>query len=171
MADDHYRMVYRSARPARTAMLMLAPEQGWEGAVAGVLGSQSLTWGGAGDIVVPVTADGPHPAFRSAVQAFDPDWVSSYTTTSADMPPAGDDRFWASEVPDADVATVAGWCSPFPGSHGFHPFASRGQAVQHPLVPLSAFPDAWEPEVADLDLGQLDPVLALMVMMRTGTLW
>ena len=38
MTDDHYRMVYRSARPGRTAVLMLASAQNWEGTAAGVLG-------------------------------------------------------------------------------------------------------------------------------------
>jgi len=171
MADDHYRMVYRSARPGRTAVLMLAAEQDWENTAAGVLGSLSLTWGGAGDIVVPVTASGPHPAFRPVVRAFDPDWITAYRITSADMPRAdSDDTLWVIDVPAADVAAVSDWCSPFPGRHGFYPFAFRGEPVQQPLVPLAAFADAWEPEVADLDLDQVDPVLALMVAMRTGTL-
>ena len=169
MADDHYRMVSRSARPTRTAVLMLAGRD-WEGTAAGVLGSLSLTWGGARDIVVPVTAGGPHPAFRPVIRAFDPDWVTAYQTTSADLPEAGDGGFWVREVPDADVATMAGWCSPYPGRSGFYPWASRGQAIHSPLVPMAAFPEAWQREVLDLDLSQVDPLLALMVAMRTGTL-
>jgi hypothetical protein len=102
---------------------------------------------------------------------FDPDWIAAYRITSTDVPrPGRDDTIWVIDVPDADVATVSDWCSPFPGRHGFHPSAFRGQAVQQPLVLLAAFPDAWDPEVADLDLSQVDPVLALMVTMRTGTL-
>jgi hypothetical protein len=171
MTDDHYRMVYRSTRPGRTAVLMLASAQDWEGTAAGVLGSLSLTWGGAGDIVVPVTAGGPHPAFRPVVRAFDPDWITTYRITSADMPRAANDgELWMIDVPAADVDTVSDWCSPFPGRHGFYPLAYRGGPVQQPLVPLTAFADAWAPEVADLDLDQVDPLLALMVMMRTGTL-
>lgn len=171
MTDNRHPMVWRSARPGRAAVLMLASGEGWERTAAGVLGSLSLTWGGAGDLVVPVTADGPDPAFRPVVRAFDPDWIAAYRITGADVPrPDRDDTIWVIDVPDADVATVSDWCSPFPGSHGFHPSAFRGQAVQQPLVPLAAFPDAWEPEVADLDLNQVDPVLALMVAMRTGTL-
>jgi hypothetical protein len=150
---------------------MLASDKDWERTAAGVLGSLSLTWGGAGDLVVPVTADGPDPAFRPVVRAFDPDWIATYRITSADTPrPGRDDTTWVIDVPDADVATVSDWCSPFPGRHGFHPSAFRGQAVSKPLVPLAAFTDAWAPEVADLDLSQVDPVLALIVMMRTGTL-
>jgi hypothetical protein len=121
--------------------------------------------------VVPVTAGSPHPAFQPVVRAFDPDWITAYRITSADMPRAdGDDAIWVLDVPAADVATVSDWCSPFPGRHGFYPFAFRGQAVQQPLVPLAAFTDAWDSDVVDLDLSQVDPVLALMVTMRTGTL-
>ena len=139
MADDHYRMVYRSARPGRTAVLMLAPERDWEGGAAGVLGSLSLTWGGAGNVVIPVTRDGPHPVFRPVVRAFDPDWVSGYRFSQADLRGDGDGSSWFRAVPDGDVATVACWCSPFPGASGFYPWADRGQAVHQPLVPLTAF--------------------------------
>lgn len=171
MTDNRHPMVWRSARPGRAAVLMLASGEGWERTAAGVLGSLSLTWGGAGDLVVPVTADGPHPAFRSVVRAFDPDWIAAYRITSDDLSrPGRDETGWVIDVPEADVAAVSEWCSPFPGRHGFHPSAFRGQAVHEPLVPLAAFPDAWDAEVADLDLSQVDPVLALMVTMRTGTL-
>jgi hypothetical protein len=171
MSGSRHAMVHRSARPGRTAVLMLAGEEGWERTAVGVLGSLSLTWGGAGDIVIPVTADGPDPAFRPAVRAFDPDWISAYRLTSADVPrPDNDEAIWLVDVPDQHVATVAGWCSPFPGRHGFYPFAARGEAVHSPLVPLLAFTTAWEPETQDLDLSQVDPLLALMVTMRTGTL-
>ena len=82
----------------------------------------------------------------------------------------GYDAIWVLDVPAADVATVSDWCSPYPGRDGFYPCAFRGQAVQQPLVPLAAFTDAWDPDAADLDLSQVDPVLALMVTMRIGTL-
>lgn len=172
MTDDRHAMVHRSARPARTAILMLtSEEQDWVGTATGVLGSLSLTWGGVGDIVVPVSADGPHPAFQPVVCAFDPDWVSAYRLSSADVPDESrDDRISVIDVPEGDVAAVSDWCAPFSSRHGFYPYAFRGRAVQGPLVPLAAFKDAWEPEVADLDLSQVDPVLALMVTMRTGTL-
>src|SRR5258706_15072160 len=117
MADEHYRMVYRSARPGRTAVLMLADAEGWEGIATGVLSCLSLTWGGQGDLVVPVTADGPHPAFRPVVNAFDPDWISTYQITSPDVPREGDDGGWFVEGPAEDAAGVAGRCSPFPGTH------------------------------------------------------
>ena len=170
MADEHHRMVYRSARPGRTAVLMLAGSEGWEGTATGVLGSLSLTWGGLGNIVVPVTADGPHPAFRPVVKAFDPDWISTYTTTNHDFPQEGNGRSWIIEVGGDDAATVSGWCSPFPGKHDFHPWAGRGVPVHRPLIPATAFPQAWTPEVIDLDLSGVNPLLALMVRMRTGTL-
>jgi hypothetical protein len=171
MIGNRHPMVYRSARPGRVAVLMLASREDWERTAAGVLGSLSLTWGGAGGLVVPVTADGPDPAFRPVVRAFDPDWIAAYRITSADAPcPGRDDTVWIVDVLDADVATVSEWCSPFAGRHGFYPSAFRGQPLHQPLVPLTAFPDAWDPEVADLDLSQVDPVLALMVTMRTGTL-
>ena len=59
---------------------------------------------------------------------------------------------------------------PFAASHGFYPWASRGRAVHRPLIPVAAFPQAWVPQVIDLDLSAVDPLLALMVRMRTGTL-
>jgi hypothetical protein len=171
MIDVRHPMVSRSARPGRAAVLMLTSEEGWERTAAGVLGSLSLTWGGAGGLVVPVSAAGPNPVFRPVVRAFDPDWIAAYRVTSPDVPrPDSDETGWVIDVLDEDVATVSDWCSPFPGSHGFHPCAFRGQAVGRPLVPLAAFPDAWDSEVADLDLSRVDPVLALMVTMRTGTL-
>jgi hypothetical protein len=91
---QYYRTVYRSARPGSTAVLMLAGSQDWEGITTGVLGSLSLAWGGLGDIVVPVTETGPHPAFKPVVKAFDPDWVSTYNITSPDVPREGDDGGW-----------------------------------------------------------------------------
>ena len=108
MAGDRYRMVYRSARPGRTALLMLAGAQGWEGTAAGALGALSLTWGGFGDIVVPVLETGPHPAFQPVVRAFDPDWISTYQITSPDVPREGDSGGWLIEVPAADAAAVSG---------------------------------------------------------------
>jgi hypothetical protein len=57
---QYYRMVYRSVRPGRTAVLMLAGSQDWEGIATGVLGSQSDV-GRLGGIVVPVTQTGPCP--------------------------------------------------------------------------------------------------------------
>jgi hypothetical protein len=159
-------MVYRSARPGRTAVLMLAGEEGWERTAAGVLGSLSLPWGGAGDIMVPVTADGPHPAFRPAVRAFDPDWISAYRHTSEDVPrPDDEGAMWLIDVPEQHVATVAGWCSPFPGRHGFFLLAARGEAVHSPLVPLLAFTSAWEPRL--LTAGP-DDVPALAELALTG---
>ena len=170
MADEHYRMVYRSARPGRTAVLMLAGAGSWEGIAAGVLGSLSLTWGGRGDIVIPVTETGPHPAFRPVVKAFDPDWISTYQITSPDVALEDDDGGWLIEVPGDDAAAVAGWCSPFPAEHGFYPWSSHGRAVHRPLIPAAVFPQAWTPQVVDLDLSSIDPLLALMVTMCTGTL-
>jgi hypothetical protein len=127
-------MVHRSARPGRTAVLMLAGEEGWERTAAGVLGSLSLTWGGAGDIVIPVTADGPDPAFRPAVRAFDPDWISAYRLTSADVQrPDDDEAIWLIDVPDQHVATVAGWCSPFPGRRG-RSWCQPGPALAMPAT-------------------------------------
>ena len=151
-------------------MLMPAPARAWEGIAVGVLGSLSLTWGGAGDIIVPVTDDGPHPAFQSVVRAFDPDWISIYRVTQADMPGEGDGRLWFVELPDDHLEMVSGWCSPFPSTDGFWPPASRGEAVHQPLVPLTAFPEAWQQQVIDLDLSEVDQLLALMVTMRIGTL-
>jgi hypothetical protein len=42
--------------------------------------------------------------------------------------------------------------------------------VHRPLIPVAAFLQAPVPQVIDLDLSAVDPLLALMVTMRTGTL-
>jgi len=85
---------------------MLARSQDWEGIATGVLGSLSLTWGGLGDIVVPITQTGPHPAFKPVVKAFDPDWVSTYNITSPDVPREGGERGWWIDIPGDDASAV-----------------------------------------------------------------
>jgi hypothetical protein len=48
--------------------------------------SLSLIWGGAADILVPVSADSrPHPAFRAVLRAHDPDCVAAYQATRGEL--------------------------------------------------------------------------------------
>jgi hypothetical protein len=60
--------------------------QGWEGTAAGVPGSLSLTWGCVGDIIVPIMADGTHPAFRPTVSAIHPNWITACITLAGHLP-------------------------------------------------------------------------------------
>lgn len=102
MADDHYRMVCRSARPGRTAVLMRA---GWQrredchwcarvsepdlGRARRHRGRSHRNW-------PRIRAFGP------VVKAFDLDWISTYQTTIPDVPRKGDDGGWFIEVPGDD---------------------------------------------------------------------
>lgn len=97
MASVDHRMVWRRARPGRAAVLIPSPAGDWLPIAKRALCSLSLTWGGTGDILVPVGADNrPSPAFRAVLRAHDPDYVAAYEATS-------------SEIALADPAVYAAW--------------------------------------------------------------
>jgi hypothetical protein len=97
VASVDHRMVWRRGRPGRAAVLIPSPGGDWIPLAGSALCSLSLTWGGMGDILVPVCADGgPHPAFRAVMRAHDPDYVAAYQA------------MW-SEIALADPGAYAGW--------------------------------------------------------------
>ena len=104
MASVDHRMVWRRARPGRAAVLVPSPAGDWLPIAKRALCSLSLTWGGMGDILVPVGADSrPSPAFRAVLRAHDPDYVAAYEATS-------------SEIALADPSAYAAWRAGRPGS-------------------------------------------------------
>ena len=127
-------MVDHRVRPARTAVMLPSSDPGWMHAATSVLGSLSLTWGGLGDIVVPVTDREPHPAFRRVVRAFDPDWVTYYEPTWYDL---------AQSDPDSYNAQLDTWVHGL-AEKGADPSGLRNQLEDQ----LRDEPRGWAPSTA-----------------------
>jgi hypothetical protein len=104
VASVDHRMVRRRARPGRAAVLVPSPAGDWLPIAKRALCSLSLTWGGMGDILVPVGADSrPSSAFRAVLRAHDPDYVAAYEATSG-------------EIAVADPSAYTAWRAGRPGS-------------------------------------------------------
>jgi hypothetical protein len=81
LADvPRYRRLRLSVRPARVAVLVPGG-QGWEPAVFRTLEVLSRTWGGAGNVLVPVASGGVTEAFWRLLAAHDPDRLGYYQMT------------------------------------------------------------------------------------------
>jgi len=86
VASVDHRMVWRRARPGRAAICIPSPGGDWIQIAKSALCSLSLTWGGVGDILVPIGADSqPSPAFRAVLRAHDPDYVAAYEATLGEI--------------------------------------------------------------------------------------
>ena len=134
MASVDHRMVWRRARPGRAAVLVPALDGDWLPIAKRALCSLSLTWGGMGDILVPVTADSrPSPAFRAVMRAHDPDYVAAYEATSG-------------EITLADPSAYTSWRESRPGSADD---SEDEVALRHRFeAEMSELPGAWDPSTA-----------------------
>ncbi len=73
-----FRSVELSIRPPRAVIFFLA-EKDWPHTCERILEICSLTWGGAGFIIVPCDLNGDfHPAFFELIRAYDPDHMFRY---------------------------------------------------------------------------------------------
>jgi hypothetical protein len=134
VASVDHRMVWRRARPGRAAVLVPAPAGDWLPLVKRALCSLSLTWGGMGDILVPVGADSrPSPEFRAVLRAHDPDYVAAYEATS-------------SEIALADPSAYAAWRASRSGSAD----DSEDETTlrQQFEAEMSGLRGAWDPSAA-----------------------
>jgi hypothetical protein len=75
-----YRRLRLSVRPARVAVLVPGGQH-WEPSVLRTLEVFSRTWGGAGNVLVPVASGGVSEAFWRLLAAYDPDRLGYYQTT------------------------------------------------------------------------------------------
>jgi len=200
VATVDHRMVWRRGRPGRAAVLIPSPGGDWIPLARSALCSLSLTWGGMGDIIVPVDAGNqPLPQFRAVVRAHDPDYVAAY-------------QAMCSEVALADLGVYSAWKQNRPGSGDN---GDEAALRQHFETQAAGFAGAWEPSAAidvtrswcspypsrhgyspvahkgtplarplialsafpglldrplDLDLSAFDPAFELMARMRIGSL-
>lgn len=201
MSDTLHQMVWRRARPGRAALLLppLGPQ--WAQVVKRAVVSLSLTWGGLADILVPTGPDYlPHPLFRRALAAFDPDYIAAYCATGQETAMSRPDAFdqWRAARADSETAsatdliarfasfleglsaswwdasdvvdTARSWCSPYRSDHGHFAVARKGRPIDRPLIPLSSFPGLLRHPI-DLDLSCLDSeAFELMLRIRLGGL-
>jgi hypothetical protein len=104
-----YRRLRFSVRPARVAVL-IPGGQGWEPVVLQTLEVLSRTWGGAGNILVPVAGGGVAEGFRRVLAAHDPDRLGYYQPTWRGRQLADPDAFdeWLSTQAEEWVASHGG---------------------------------------------------------------
>jgi len=84
--DDEDRLVYRElarhVRPARVITAFANSERGWEHSALRMLENYCLTWGGAADLLVPVSGDAVvHEAIWPLIEMFDADFWATYNRT------------------------------------------------------------------------------------------
>ena len=120
--------------PGRAAVLVPAPPGDWLPIAKRALCSLSLTWGGMGDILVPVSADSrPSPAFRAVLRAHDPDYVAAYEATS-------------SEIALADPSAYAAWRA---GRSGSADDSEDETTLRQQFeAEMSGLRGAWDPSAA-----------------------
>jgi hypothetical protein len=139
VASVDHRMVWRRARPGRAAILVPSPAGDWLPIAKRALCSLSLTWGGMGDILVPIGADSrPSPAFRAILRAHDPDYVAAYQATRT-------------EIALADPSSYASWRAGRPaGADDSEADDSEDETTlrQQFEAEMSGLPGAWDPSAA-----------------------
>jgi hypothetical protein len=89
-----YRSINIAVRPARVAVRIGRHPNGWEPTVIRILESLSVTWGGAGDIIVPAD-DAGHvdSAVWQLTEVHDPDIWAAYAYTFRGREMAQPDRY------------------------------------------------------------------------------
>lgn len=81
-AGMSYRQLRRRIRPARVVTVVPRIKEDWASTALRMLENYSITWGGCGDVLVPVDAESEwHPAFWPIVELFDADVWAGYTVT------------------------------------------------------------------------------------------
>ena len=88
--DEEHRLVYRElsrhVRPTRVITAFENSERDWEHSALRMLENYSLTWGGAGGLLVPVSGDGViHQALWPLIEMFDADSWAVYNRTLRDF--------------------------------------------------------------------------------------
>jgi len=92
----HYRMLRRRIRPARVATAIKSLADEWQPDAMRMLENYSVTWGGIGDLLIPVDAAGQiHDSFWPLVEIFDADVWAAYTITWRGFELANPDQFHA----------------------------------------------------------------------------
>ena len=83
--DLVYRELARNIRPPRVITALEHLVEGWEYPALRMLENYSVTWGGAGGLLIPVTAEGSvHEALWSVMEIFDADLWAVYHRTLRD---------------------------------------------------------------------------------------
>ena len=128
--DEEHRLVYRElsrhVRPARVITAFENSERGWEHSALRMLENYSLTWGGAGALLVPVSGDGAiDETLWSLIEMFDADIWAVYNRRLRDFllaDPGGFDS-WLQTA-------IAAWVE----NHGGSPEQARAMFTADPYL-------------------------------------
>ena len=90
-----YRRLRLRLRTTRAITMFPGPDSGWEHAALRMLENYTVTWGGAGNILLPVAADGSiDSSFWPLIEIFDPDVWARYQKTIRAHQLASPDTFY-----------------------------------------------------------------------------
>jgi hypothetical protein len=196
--DDSYEWMRACLRAPRV-VAAYRPASDWVYTARRVIQSLSRVWGGAGAVVFPAEqAVTGNSDLLGLVRVYDPDIIAGHVPLVEDRnhsdgtaagPGNGNSgpndtalrRHVLNQTIEADpwddVAELAdAWCSPFKGVHqdarsfaGYEVvrFARQADSYQY----LTVMPQlADQPPLVILDLSEVDPVVALMIESRIGSL-
>ena len=197
MAEWKYRSIGARLRPPRF-VVGYRPGRDWIHSARQVIASISRTWGGTGAVIAPLGASGQmSDALISVMRSFDPDHVAVHGLILADLahddpefanrileryPEEDRDEVWRElrknhvnlEALDALAEQANSYLSPFksglPGARKLSPgdiiwLHRYGESRRH-ITTLNGDPTS---QTIVLDLSQVDPVIALMVESRIGS--
>ena len=175
-----YMQLHRRVRPARVATRIGRMDLGWEPTAMRMLENLSVTWGGAGHLIVPVDDVGTmHPELWPVVQLYDADQWAAYVNTPRGQQmanPAGftawltkEARRWtrkngggmknARELLSAEhlmTAMIGGWPPPEQFAHRIRRHTSPTSSDTH--VFLATYIADGEPGQHLVNVADLDPL-------------
>ena len=106
-----YRQLRHRIRPARIATAIPVPDPHWEHTAFRMLENYSVTWGGIGNLSIPIRGDDvAHPAFWPLIELFDADLWATYIHTIRGLQLADPERYeqWLSTQVDQWVNEYGG---------------------------------------------------------------
>ena len=179
-ASLHYRMLRRRIRPARVATSIPRLADDWQPTVMRMLENYSITWGGLGNLLIPIDETGHmNEAFWPLVEIFDADVWAEYMITRRGFELANPDGFrewlnrearkWARkhgggianarELLTADHMmrhSVGGWSPPDTLKDEIR--RRTGPAVEHGSFLFSTYRADGPPGHHLVDIGDLGPL-------------
>jgi hypothetical protein len=93
MDAPDFKTVLGSVRPARVALLLDEQDPDWQVMCQGAIQFFSQAWGGEYTLIVPTDGIAISPSFWKLLEAFDPDYIWTYSKTGLDFRRAHPERF------------------------------------------------------------------------------